>query len=256
MKVVLLAGGLGTRLSEYTDKIPKPMVEVGIKPILHHIMDIYSRQGYYEFIIATGYKGTIIKDYFLSLIHSNSDLEINLAEGSVKKINDDTPPWKISIVDTGQDTLTGGRLRRLRPYIGDDNFFLTYGDGLSNVDLKKLLKCHQEGKYKATVTAVRPQARFGEISVDEGRVTAFKEKPQLMTGLINGGFFVFSNKIFDYLDNDETVLEGIPLESMAKEGELGAYFHDGFWQCMDTKRDYDYLNKLATTVDSLPWTRI
>ena len=256
MKVVLLAGGLGTRLSEYTDKIPKPMVEVGSKPILHHIMDIYSSQGYNEFVVATGYKGGIIKDYFLSLINSSSSLEIDLTSGTVRKLKDDTPQWKISIIDTGQGSLTGGRLKRLKPYIGDDDFFLTYGDGLSNVDLKKLLQHHKNGGYNATVTAVRPQARFGEIGIDGGRVTSFKEKPQLVTGLINGGFFVFSYKIFDYLESDETVLEGYPLETMAKKGELGAYFHDGFWQCMDTKRDYDYLNNLTNTMDSLPWTRI
>ena len=244
MKAVILAGGLGTRLSEYTSAVPKPMVEVGNKPIILHIMDLYAAHGVNDFIILAGYKGEVIKQFFGGLRDRVDDFTINLKTGTKVFHSSDARPWNVTILDTGLETLTGGRLRRAQQIIGDDPFFLTYGDGLASVDISRLLSFHKSHGAIATLTAVRPVARFGEVRVEGDRVSHFAEKPQLDSGWINGGFFVFQNEIFKYLTGDDTVLESSPLEALAKAGELAAYKHEGFWQCMDTKRDKDYLELL------------
>ena len=227
MQVVILAGGLGTRLSEYTHKIPKPMVQIGNIPILEHLINFYTKYGYYDFVIPVGYKGNVIRDYFRNKINNKIISKINL-----------------SIVNTGLKTMTGGRIKKIKKYIKGENFFLTYGDGLSNVDLKKLLKSHINSNSLVTVTAVHPIARFGEIIIKKNKVVSFKEKPQIQTGWINGGFFVMNKKIFNYIDNDNTELEKKPLETICKIGKLNAYKHEGFWQCIDTKKEKDQLELL------------
>mgnify|MGYP001172311331 FL=1 len=222
MKCVILAGGKGTRISELTKDIPKPMIKVAGKPILYHIMKHYSKHGFNEFILAVGYKKNIISNYFKS-----------------KKFS----KWKVSIVDTGQKTMTGGRLKRLKKFIGGETFMLTYGDGLSNVNLKELLNFHKKNNKIATLTSVRPLARFGAIKINGTKVTYFKEKSKLDEGWINGGFFVFEPKIFQYIKGDKTFLEREPLQQISKNGQLLAYKHEGFWQCMDTLRDKNLLEK-------------
>lgn len=244
MKVVILAGGFGTRLSEYTESIPKPMVSVGGKPILWHIMNRYAMFGHKEFIIALGYKAEVVKNYFLSMRSVNSDFTLDMSSGNVHIHEESEIDWKITLVDTGLDTMTGGRVRRLQKFIGDDNFMLTYGDGLSNINIDDLIKFHQSHGKALTVTAVRPIARFGELSLDGHMVTSFQEKPQVQRGRINGGFFVCDKKLFEYIADDTTILEKDPLENLSKEKQLAAFKHDGFWQCMDTKRDRDYLEEL------------
>ena len=221
MKVILLAGGYGTRLSEYTDTIPKPMVEVGGKPILWHIMKSYAQFNYNNFIVALGYKGDVIKKYFS-----------NISE-----------KWNIQLVETGEDSMTGGRVKRLQNLIGNETCMLTYGDGLSNIDINQLLSFHKRHKKLVTVTAVRPPARFGAIQINGDRVTSFKEKAHMDEGWINGGFFVIEPGFFDFIKDDKTYLEKEPLEMAAIKKELFAYKHEGFWQCMDTKRDKDNLEK-------------
>ena len=223
MKVVILAGGLGTRISEYTKTIPKPMIKIKNKPILHHIMDHYAKFGFKEFYIALGYKGNVIKKYF-------------------KKQN--LKSWNINLVETGKDTMTGGRLKKLQKKIGNETFMLTYGDGLSNINIKKLLRFHKKFKKISTLTAVRPPARFGAIKLKGTKVAYFKEKSKLDEGWINGGFFVMEPEIFRYIKNSKTYLEKEPLENISKKKELVAYKHYGFWQCMDTKRDKDLLEKI------------
>jgi glucose-1-phosphate cytidylyltransferase len=253
MKVVILAGGYGTRLSEETIIKPKPMVEIGNKPLLWHIMNIYAAYGYKEFIVALGYKGEVIKDYFLNYYHYQNDLSINLKNGEVGVVNNHfIDDWVIHLVNTGLNTQTGGRLARLRSYLKGEAFMLTYGDGVGNVDISRLIEFHRSHKKIATVTSVHPVARFGEINLESDRVVEFKEKPQTGEGWINGGFFVFEPAIFDYLENDETVLEGTPLENLAKDGQLMAYKHDGFWQCVDTLRDKQLLEKLWKSGNA-PW---
>ncbi len=222
MKVVILAGGFGTRISEYTNNIPKPMVPINKKPILIHIMEHYNRYGFKHFIVALGYKGNVIKNYFKG-----------------KKFK-----WKVDLVETGINTMTGGRLKRLRKIIGDKTFMMTYGDGLSNVNLKKLLKFHTKNKKLVTLTAVRPPARFGAIKITGKKVKLFKEKDKVDEGWINGGFFVMEPKFLTYIKNDNTFLEKEPLERAGKNGELLAFKHNDFWQCMDTKRDKDNLEKI------------
>ena len=244
MKVVILAGGFGTRLSEYTESIPKPMVTVGGKPILWHIMNSYAKAGFNEFILALGYKADLIKKYFTSLKLFDSDATIDFAEGATIYHSEGTCDWKVTMVDTGLESMTGGRLGRLRNYLADQPFMLTYGDGLSDVPLQKLLHFHQAHGKKATITAVRPVARFGELQLEGAQVTSFREKPQVTQSWINGGFFVFQPEVLNLISGDETVLEKEPLEELAKEGELIAYKHEGFWQCMDTKRDRDFLEEL------------
>ena len=222
MKVVILAGGMGTRISEYTKTVPKPMIKVGNKPIIYHIMKHYSKYGYKNFYIALGYKGHVIKKYFR------------------KKFFD----WNISLVETGKNTMTGGRLKRLTKILGKDRFMMTYGDGLSNVNLNKLLKFHKRNKKKLTLTAVRPPARFGAIKITGSRVNYFKEKSKLDEGWINGGFFVIEPEFLKTIKNDKTYLEREPFENLAKKKQMSAFKHHGFWQCMDTKRDKDILDKL------------
>ena len=241
MKVIILAGGLGTRLSEYTDLIPKPMVRIGGKPILWHIMNSYAKYGYKDFYIALGYKADVVKDYFLNYRILNSDFTTNLGNGSVTPhILDDTD-WTVTLVNTGDHTMTGGRLKRLKKFVDGERFMLSYGDGVSDVNISKLVAEHHSNKKEVTLTAVRPPARFGEMELVEKNVVSFREKPQINAGWINGGFFVMEPSIFNYIENDETVLERRPLELLSSKGQLNAYKHTGYWQCMDTKRDHDAL---------------
>ena len=259
MKVFILAGGFGTRLSEYTDSIPKPMVEVGGKPILWHIMNYYASQGYNDFYIALGYKANSIKKYFIDYHIINADVEVNLGKGSVKVLNPCEEDWNITLIDTGLNTLTGGRVKRLGKFLDKgENFFLTYGDGLSNVNLDKLIKKHNENNKLITVSAVRSPARFGEINLhaNSSIVESFAEKTQLNMGWINGGFFVINEKFLEYIDSDDTILEKKPLEQAAIDKQLVAYFHNGFWQCMDTKRDKDFLEEIYNSSSIPPWLEI
>ncbi len=244
MKVGILAGGLGTRLSEETIVKPKPMVEVGDKPLLWHIMSIYAAHGFKEFVVALGYKGEIIKDYFLNYLQHARSLSVDLKTGSVSMHEGNHEDWIIHLLDTGADTQTGGRIKRVAEFIGDEPFMLTYGDGVSNVDIPRLLDFHHAHGKLATLTAVRPPARFGQMAFDGDRVTQFEEKPQLGEGWINGGFFVLEPRIAGYIEGDATLWEREPLEHLADQGELMAYRHDGFWQSMDTLRDVHLLNKL------------
>jgi len=243
MEVVILAGGLGTRLSEETDIKPKPMVEVGGKPILWHIMKIYENYGFNNFTLALGYKGEVIKDYFINYHAHSSDLAINLKNGEISFSNQVSEDWNVSLINTGISSMTGGRLLRLRDKL-KVTFMLTYGDGVSDVNLQELLKFHKSHGKIATVTAVIPSARFGGMHVDDGKVLNFKEKPQSGSGWINGGFFIFEPSIFDYLDDDTTVLEHKPMEKLVNDGELMAYQHHGYWQCMDTIRDRESLQEI------------
>jgi glucose-1-phosphate cytidylyltransferase len=251
MKVVLLAGGYGTRLSEYTDLIPKPMVPIGGKPILWHIMKIYSKYQHNEFYVALGYKAEKIREYFINYYSLNSDLTVDLSTGSSQFHSNESLPWKVSLIDTGADTLTGGRLLRLKNYISDAPFLLTYGDGLSNVDLDALISFHKSHGKMVTMTAVRPNARFGELTITNNCISRFEEKPQLHDGWINGGFFVVEPEFLDLIDGENVMLEKSPLEKASKMGELMAYRHDGFWQCMDNKRDRDKLESLWES--GAPW---
>jgi glucose-1-phosphate cytidylyltransferase len=246
MKTVILAGGLGTRLSEETIIKPKPMVEVGGKPLLLHIMNIYGAFGFKEFVIALGHKQEIIKEYFLNYYYHESDFSIHLNTGKISISKDDIRrDWILHLINTGSKTMTGGRLLRLKKHLETETFMLTYGDGLSSLDINKLIKFHKAHKKIATVTAVRPAARFGGIMVgSNGKISEFKEKPQTGEGWINGGFFVLEPQIFDYLSGDETMLEAEPLENLAKDGQLMAYKHDGFWQCVDTLRDKQKLESM------------
>ena len=232
MKVVILAGGFGTRLSEYTDTIPKPMVPIGNKPIIEHIMDIYASYGHNDFYIALGYKGEIIKDYF---------------KNSKKN-------WKVNLIDTGSDTFTGGRLKRLGKYLGNEDFLLTYGDGLSNIDINKLIRFHEDHGKLVTISAVRPPARFGSLSLKGSDVLKFKEKIQLNESWINGGYFVINPKFIDFIEGDNTVLESYPLEKVTDLNELKAFKHEGFWQCMDHKLDKDLLDQMVKDKKA-PWIK-
>lgn len=245
MKVALLAGGVGSRLSEETVVKPKPMVEVGGVPILIHIMRHYAHYGHKDFVVALGYKGEYIKKYMVDFAELNTDLTVDLARGEVKPHDQhDRPDWKVDLIDTGIATMTGGRIKRLMPHIGNETFFLTWGDGVSNVDLNKLLAFHKAHGKILTVTAVRPPARFGAMELAGDRVVEFTEKPQLGEGWINGAFFVCEPALFDYIHGDDTQFERAPMERLAREGQLMAYKHDGFWQCMDTLRDKVLLEKL------------
>ncbi len=255
MRVVILCGGLGTRLSEETQVKPKPMVEIGGRPILWHIMKIYERHGFRDFTLALGYKAEVVKDYFLHYHARQSDLRVDLKSGQVDYTNPTAEDWRVSLIDTGASTLTGGRVLRLRPHLQDSGtFMLTYGDGVSNVDLKALLAYHKSHGKIATVSAVRPRARFGDLSITSGAVTHFEEKPQAGEGWINGGFFVFEPALFDYIADDTTILEKSPLERLASEGQLMAYQHHGYWQSMDTLRDKQALDELIASGD-IPWMR-
>lgn len=253
MKVVILAGGFGTRLSEYTDAVPKPMVTVGGRPIIWHIMNWYAKYGHSEFVLALGYKANIFKEYFLNFNLINSDFEINLSSGEVKTLDlgSDTD-WDVTLIDTGVETMTGGRLKALKSYLGQEPFLLTYGDGVADIDINELLRFHRAHGKMVTVTAVHPAARFGELKLKDGLVETFLEKPQTEDGWINGGFFVVEPAFLDYIEAKDTVLEKAPLETICAMGELMAFRHGGFWQCMDTKRDRDLLEKLWLAGNA-PW---
>ena len=246
MNVMILAGGLGTRLSEETTLKPKPMVEIGGYPILWHILKHYAHHGFNDFFIALGYKGESVKRYFLDYHRLNRDLKVDLATGGVSTQGSECDEWRLNLIDTGQDTQTGGRLRRLRPWLGSGTFMVTYGDGVCDIDPRALLEFHRREKRIATVTAVRPPARFGGLDIDENanRVVRFTEKPQIGEGWINGGFMVFEPEVFNYIEGDQTVLERDVLERLAEEGQLSAFRHEHFWQCMDTIRDKMLLERL------------
>ena len=252
MKVIILAGGFGTRISEYTDVIPKPMVPIGGKPILWHIMNTFGSYNHSDFYLALGYKAEIIKDYFLNYHSLNEDFSIDLSDGNIISHEKYSKDWKVTLVDTGDNTMTGGRVKRLKNYIGKESCLITYGDGLANVDLNKLLAFHKNHGKMVTVTAVRPPARFGELELDGDKVLSFQEKPQLHSGWINGGYFIANHEFFDLIEGDATMLEREPLEQVSKAGELMAYRHEGFWQCMDTKRDQESLELLWK--NGAPWT--
>ena len=253
MKVIILCGGLGTRISEETQMKPKPMVEIGGLPILWHVMKIYERYDFRDFVIALGYKGGAIKDFFLNYASRMNDLNINLRASTTKYISNTTEDWNVSLFDTGQDTLTGGRLLRLKDSI-NSTFMLTYGDGVCDVNIEELVKFHKSHDKIATVTAVRPTARFGGMKIENQEVTQFQEKPQAGEGWINGGFFVFEPEIFNYLENDKTILERDPLERLSQESQLMAFQHSGFWQCMDTLRDKNFLEKIYAS-KQIPWLK-
>ena len=244
MKVILLAGGFGTRLSEFTSVIPKPMVPVGNKPILWHIMQTYASFGHKDFYVALGYKAEVIKEYFLNYRSLNSDFTVDLASGDIHPHQIDEVDWKVTLVATGDTSMTGGRVKRMKKFIGNETCMLTYGDGVADIDLAKLLEFHRSHGKMVTVSAVRPAARFGELEMDGARVSSFQEKPQLHDGWINGGYFIIEPEFFDFIDGDDTLLEREPLEKATKEGELMAYHHNGFWHCMDTKRDHELLQSL------------
>ena len=253
MKVVILAGGLGTRLSEETSLRPKPMVDIGDKPILWHIMKIYSSFGFNDFVICLGYKGYIIKEYFANYFLHQSDVTIDMANNTIETHESQAEPWKITLVDTGKASMTGGRIKRVQKYIGDEPFLLTYGDGVGNVDIKALVEFHQQHKKMVTVTAVQPSGRFGALNLNESdTVTAFLEKPKGDGAWINGGFFVCEPGVFDFVAADDTVWEKEPMEQIAAQNEMAAFKHSGFWKPMDTLRDKQELEQEWQT-GKAPW---
>ena len=254
MKVILLAGGFGTRLSEYTESLPKPMVTIGGKPILWHIMKYYAHYGHNQFYVALGYKAEMIKEFFLHYRTMNADFTVNLKTGDVIPHQQDEVDWKVTLVDTGLRSMTGGRVKRMKPYISNETCLMTYGDGVSDVDLDQLIAFHQNHGKMVTVTAVHPGARFGELEMREDQVTFFQEKPQTGQGWINGGYFVLEPEFFDLIEEDQTILEREPLERVAQMGELMAFRHNGFWQCMDTKRDRANLEEFWRS-GKAPWKR-
>ncbi|PBQ33959.1 glucose-1-phosphate cytidylyltransferase [Sphingobacteriaceae bacterium] len=248
MKVVILAGGLGTRLSEETDIKPKPMVEIGGKPILWHIMKIYSHYGYNEFVICLGYKGHVIKEFFSNFFLHSSNVTIDLANNKVEVHNSEAENWKITLVDTGKESMTGGRIKRIKDYVNDSTFMLTYGDGVSNINIPELVEFHKKSKKAVTVTAVQPESRFGVLDINaDNEVKSFMEKPKGESGWINGGFFVCEPAIFKYIKGDDTIWEREPLENIAKDKEIAAFKHFGFWKPMDSLKDKQDLNKYWDT---------
>jgi len=251
---VILAGGLGTRLAEETGSRPKPMVEIGDQPILWHLMNSYSASGFNDFVVALGYKQEVIKDYFRTLHSTNNDMSVDFVSGKIDFVEQRRLAWRVQLIDTGAKTMTGGRIKRLRRIIGDETFMCTYGDGLASVDVRDLLSFHRSAGRLATVTAVRPPARFGTLELDGDRVVRFQEKHQASEGWINGGFFVFEPALFDRIAGDETLLEHEPLMSLAEDGQLSVYRHEGFWQPMDTLRDKRVLEELWASGDP-PWVR-
>jgi glucose-1-phosphate cytidylyltransferase len=244
MKVIILAGGFGTRLSEYTDTIPKPMVTVGGRPILWHIMRTYAHYGHKNFFLALGYKAEVIKEYFLHYRSLNADFTVDLNTGMVTSHQAEDTDWLVTLVNTGLETMTGGRVNRLQSFIGEEPFLLTYGDGVADINIDELIKFHKSHGKMVTITAVHPGARFGELEMNGHQIKSFKEKPQTGQGWINGGYFVIQPEFFNFISGDKTVLEREPLEIVAEMGELMAYQHTGYWQCMDTKRDRDSLEEL------------
>ncbi len=253
MKTLILAGGLGTRLAEETEVKPKPMVEIGGRPILWHIMKSYAAHGHKEFFVALGYRSEVVKRYFLEYAQVQSDVTVDLKTGRVDRHSHSPDEWQVHMHDTGSHTQTGGRIKRLAPYLGRERFMMTYGDGLSSVDISAVLDFHQSHGRLATIVAVRPPARFGALTFEGPVVTEFVEKPQLGEGWINGGFFVLEPKVLDYIDGDDTAFEQEPLHRLAKDRQLMVYLHDGFWQCMDTLRDVRLLNELWEA--GPPWTK-
>lgn len=251
-KVVILAGGRGTRIAEETHAIPKPMVMIGDRPIIWHIMNHYARFGYDDFVIACGHKGYVIKEYFTNYLRHQSDVTVNLRTGTTEVLSGHSEDWTVTLADTGAESMTGGRIARLRPFL-DDRFLLTYGDGLSNISIDQLIARHEQVGATVTVTAVSPPPRFGALEIVDGRVTRFAEKPLDPHDRINGGYFVVEPGIFDSLTGDDCVFEAEPLSSLARSGQLAAYVHEGFWMAMDTVRERDELNRLALQ-DPPPWT--
>ena len=242
MKVIILSGGYGTRISEYTSLIPKPMIPINGKPIIEHIMEIYSRYGFKEFYLALGYKSEVIKEYFYNYEIINSNFKVDLGNGKVTPYEKSKRDWEVHLINTGINTMTGGRLKRLKEYIKDETFLLTYGDAVTDLNIADVVDFHKKNGKLVTVTGVRPPARFGELTINENnKVLEFKEKPNIHEGWINGGFFVMEPKIFDYIKNSKTILEQYPLEKLSSQKKLGAYKHNGFWQCVDTIRDKELL---------------
>ena len=252
MKVVILAGGLGTRLSEETHLKPKPMVEIGGKPIIWHIMKNFSSHGFNEFIICCGYKGYVIKEYFANYFLHNSDVTFNMSDNSMQIHTKKSEPWRITLVDTGENTMTGGRLKRVSEYINNETFCFTYGDGVADININKLIKFHIKNGRQATLTAVKPPGRFGSIKFERGKVLSFQEKPKGDGNMINGGFFVLEPSVIDLIDNDECTWEDKPLKTLADNDQLSAYFHDGFWQPMDMLKDKNFLEELWRSSNP-PW---
>jgi glucose-1-phosphate cytidylyltransferase len=252
MKAVILAGGLGSRISEETEVRPKPMIEIGAKPILWHIMKIYAAHGISDFVVCLGYKGYVIKEFFANYYLHSCDVTFDLASNAVEVHQSAAEPWRVTLVDTGDETMTGGRLRRVMGYVAGEEFCLTYGDGVADIDISALIRFHREQATLATVTAVQPPGRFGALEVDGRRVTGFAEKPHGDGGWINGGFFVLSPEVERYLGDDTTVWEREPLEGLARDGELSVYQHEGFWQPMDTQRDMRQLQALWDSGEA-PW---
>jgi glucose-1-phosphate cytidylyltransferase len=251
MKAVILAGGMGTRISEETVVRPKPMVEIGGKPILWHIMKIYSAHGIQDFIICLGYKGYLIKEYFANYFLHMSDVTFDMAKNTMQVHQNNAEPWRVTLLETGENTMTGGRLKRIASYL-DEDFCFTYGDGVANIDITKLIAHHYQQNTLATLTAAQPPGRFGALQMENHKVVGFQEKPQGDGGWINGGFFVLSPKIMEYIDGDNSVWEKSPLERLAQQGQLSAFFHEGFWQPMDTLRDKNHLEELWATGNA-PW---
>ncbi len=255
MKTVILAGGLGTRISEESHLKPKPMIEIGGRPILWHIMKLYSHHGFNDFIVCLGYKGYVVKEYFSNYVLHNADLTVDLAKGSIEYHATNHEPWKVTLVDTGAETMTGGRVKRIGQYLDQDEpFFLTYGDGVSDVDFAAQLAFHKAHGKDATVTAVTPPGRYGALEIENGLVQRFVEKPPGDNGLINGGFFVLNRRVLDRIEGDATIFEQGPLEGLAHDRQLAAYPHDGFWAAMDTLRDKNHLEALWASGEA-PWRR-
>jgi glucose-1-phosphate cytidylyltransferase len=252
MKAVILAGGMGTRISEESHLRPKPMIEIGGKPIIWHIMKIYSAHGINDFIVCLGYRGYMIKEYFANYFLHTSDVTFDMSSNRMEVLQNSAEPWRVTLVDTGEQTMTGGRLRRVRHLLGSEEFCFTYGDGVSNVDIRGLIEFHCAQKRLATLTAIQPPGRFGELDISENRISRFEEKPLGDAGWINGGFFVLSPKVIDYIDGDATVWEREPMERLARERQLSAYLHRGFWHAMDTLRDKNHLEDLWST-GTPPW---
>jgi glucose-1-phosphate cytidylyltransferase len=252
MKAVILAGGLGTRISEETSLRPKPMVEIGGKPVLWHIMKIYSAHGINDFVVCCGYKGYLIKEYFANYFLHTSDVTFDMQNNQMEVHQRFAEPWKVTLVDTGDNTMTGGRLKRVRAYLGNEDFCFTYGDGVSDVDVTEAIAFHRQHKRLATLTGVQPPGRFGVLNLQGDHVTSFEEKPHGDGGWVNGGFFVLSPKVIDLIDNDATVWERGPMEQLARENQLSAYLHHGFWQPMDTLRDKNHLEELWQS-GKAPW---
>lgn len=252
MKVVILAGGLGTRISEESHLKPKPMIEIGGKPILWHIMKIYSHYGINEFIVCLGYKGYVIKEYFSNYFLHTSDVTFDMRDNKMEIHQKFAEPWKVTLVDTGEATMTGGRLKRVAPYLGSETFCFTYGDGVSDIDIPALVAAHKKAGREATVTAIQPPGRYGALRIENGRVEQFQEKPAGDGAWINGGFFVLEPSVVSYIEDDDTIWEQAPLQTLAGKGQLTAYQHDGFWLAMDTLRDKNQLEQLWTMGDA-PW---